>query len=336
MQPTQLANIFPNVDQNSAVLGYGGGQMIGQQYQQALQNNDINQRGALQQLSKNSQMNPLEIQGKQLSNQSQEIANRTNLFTQEQKERLKDPQYAADLAELSAKVPKAQLEGAMATLKNDMMSPDPKVREEAKHKYLMTSDIAHLQEQARLQKETELARQYAANAGSLAVAKENNAGRLAIEESAQRAGKYAKNSYWAQTLKGLQGNLEQQTGAWTQIAFQLKMEAGNSQDPNERASLEAQAEQASQMAELARRSNYDAKAASAYTSAAKSVDLNALQSGQLKAVTVPVPPTSLGGSGPTATTPAQPVQGYSQEDLEFTAKKYNMTVDQVKQKLGIK
>lgn len=45
------------------------------------------------------------------------------------------------------------------------------------------------------------------------------------------------------------------------------------------------------------------------------------------------------GAGPVNQPAAQTQQNtktYSQEDLEFTAKKYNMTVDQVKQKLGIK
>jgi hypothetical protein len=36
------------------------------------------------------------------------------------------------------------------------------------------------------------------------------------------------------------------------------------------------------------------------------------------------------------TTPKQNEKTYSQADLEFTAKKHNMTVDQVKQKLRIK
>jgi hypothetical protein len=42
------------------------------------------------------------------------------------------------------------------------------------------------------------------------------------------------------------------------------------------------------------------------------------------------------GPGRQTNQPVQNKQTYTQADLEFTAKKHNMTVDQVKQKLGIK
>lgn len=153
-----LSTMYPQMAQAE---GFDAGQWQGQQAYDAQQNNAINQQNSLQELYKNQQMLPLDMANKvsttELNNANAGHARAltaNSIFDLDVKQRLKEPTYLKALSDLSSSTTENEVKQAHAQLEKDLISPDTRVREQAKQRYMLTGDMLKMYEHLRIQGDT--------------------------------------------------------------------------------------------------------------------------------------------------------------------------------------
>lgn len=170
------------------------------------------------------------------------------------------------------------------TVSMNMASPDPKVRSGAQLIYDNLPAMRSMRTKLTME-----------GANSARVAGIETGGAMARDKLEIEAGKYAKNTPDYLIMKGMQGNFQQQSGAWAMKAAQLD-DTGDA----------AGAARARQLADLARAADHDARAASAYTSLAGKIDMNGMgfpTAAPPSAVAPQAPPLDAGQRAPTQAAP---------------------------------
>lgn len=155
----QLAQMFPQMDPSS--MGAAAGFNMADQQIIARQNAGLNQQMALQDIFQQEQMNPLKVKNQQLtneglvaSNKESDMRTRKGLFELDEAERLKEPKYQSMLAKLRGETSEAELKQTHARIEQEMLSPDPKVRNRALGMYKMTGDMIKMYEQEKERRTT--------------------------------------------------------------------------------------------------------------------------------------------------------------------------------------
>jgi hypothetical protein len=150
--------MFPQVDMNQ--LGPVGGMMLGDMFNIAKQNNNINQQSALASEQRNQEMHPLDMGFKQAQTGYQDALSRNtnaqadkSIWDLEQDKRLAEPKYQSELAKLQASTSEAEVKQAHAKIEQQLMSKDPTIRKQAEGMYKATGDMLKLYEKARLEKD---------------------------------------------------------------------------------------------------------------------------------------------------------------------------------------
>lgn len=174
-----LATMFPNLPQ-SDLPNYFTGKFMGQQQDAAMQNNQLNQVGALQDLWKNDQMYPLDIQGKQLSNQQTGLQNTglglKNEDTQmslEMRKKAAPEEYKALVTKFATEIDDNELKQYNNHIQRLTYSQNPQERAMGLELMNMSKDIWSEKEKLRIQGDN-----------NMAVAKEHSRGALAVAQEA--------------------------------------------------------------------------------------------------------------------------------------------------------
>lgn len=296
--PGYLPQMFPPVDNNGwAQSGFQLGDMQNIARQQAMLNNKM----AMDEMARANELHPLEFQIKQEKLRGDRATNDKTIFDLEQAERLKEPSYNKKLQELLAGAKEHELKQAVGQLEMDMLSPDKKVADNARRLYMMTSDMVKLQEAERLK-----------TAGQMQVEGVRQAGMNSRDDAKLKA----KNSVLAsidQQLVSLKGKPIETYTLLSRILSSPGL------DPADYARYSAQLAAVTPMAEALINKGGIGKPVvgpdGKYT----------IQPG----VSLPVSPG-------VASREARQAPVYKQEDLEATARKYGITVEEVKARLGAK
>lgn len=213
-----LSTMFPGTQ---PMGGFMGGYWQGQQQDQALQNNAINQRQALQDLYKSQQMLPLDMSNKEastahmnsqakLGNVQAEAAQRKLDFDK----RLEDQEYQSMIEKYAQQHSAHEINQTLAKIQNMMWSKDPQEVEAGKKMHAMISDV--------YSKQLELNQR---GENSLAVARINQQG--ATERAGMRPGKgdgervprtdAEAQNYWDARATNLGLSQEERAFAATQV-----------------------------------------------------------------------------------------------------------------------
>lgn len=174
-----LGTMFPNVD--ASQIPYFNGAWAAEQQGSAMQNNKLNQIGALQDLFKNQAMIPLDVEGKRLSNEQTGLTNTGLGMKNEDAAMSLDMRKKAAPQEYEAMVTKMAQEiddGKMKLFNNQIQrlaySQDPRERAMGSDMMNMSKDILAKREELKLQ-----------GSNSMAVAKEHSRSALEVAKTNQ-------------------------------------------------------------------------------------------------------------------------------------------------------
>jgi hypothetical protein len=178
-----LSEMFPQMD---LPVGPLAGYTQGIQFNNARQNQMLNQAGALQDLWKNDQMYPLDIQGKQLSNQGQglintgqDIANQDKQMSLEMRKKAAPEEYKALVTKFATEIDDNEMKQYNNHIQRLAYSQNPQERAMGQELMNMSKDIWTEKEKLRIQGENTLANTKEHNKGILAVAQEATARKAA-------------------------------------------------------------------------------------------------------------------------------------------------------------
>lgn len=153
-----LSTMYP---QTQTLGGFAGGLMQGQQYNDATQNNAINQQRSLQEALYKSQLQPGLVQKsladvahtEALTGQAKSQTG-LNQQTYDFNERTKDARYTKFIDEAAAAHSKAELEQAQAEIQKGLWSKDPQQQAQAKQLWAMTGDVLKRKMELEMQGQT--------------------------------------------------------------------------------------------------------------------------------------------------------------------------------------
>lgn len=322
-----LSTMYPTIPQPQVAGGIDG-VMAGMQFNDAQRNNVINQVQALQNMYKQQQTMPADIQ-QAYSNvgltNAQTRGQNANAAGQEydlqEKQFLQDPRRQAMISDFATKMSTNDIQKKHNELEAQLMDPDPAVREQAQRMYWMTG--AMLQKKAELDTELQKA-QTSANATLGAAGIGANAALKSMQMQID-AGRFAQNQPWYLEMKQMQ-TLPGQIALWNtrkqQAAQQLQQ---YQQGTPEYAQAQEAYNYAAKEEQTARNQAGLAATASAGVAAQKSPNISALgQNGVLQGITPP--------QAPTVVTPGAQPQQVPKQTLSDVQRMYpGVPADKLKQ-----
>lgn len=178
-----LATLYP---QTAPLQGWAAGIQQAQQFMDAQQNNQLNQQRALQDMWKNAQQIPLDLEekrlineGKRYTNQKDSVAAQKAQYDFDWEKRFENERYKQTIQEYANKHSAGELQAAATKAKQLMLSQNPQEREQGSRIFNMTEDIQKILIEAKARGDQQARVANIHEAGQDRRAKEANAAKLA-------------------------------------------------------------------------------------------------------------------------------------------------------------
>lgn len=140
-----LATLYP---QTAPLQGWAAGIQQAQQFMDAQRNNQLNQQRALQDMWKNEQQMPLDLEekrlineGKRSTNKKESVAAQKAQYDFDWEKRFENERYKQTIQDYANKHSAGELQAAATRAKQLMLSQNPQEREQGSRIFNMTEDI---------------------------------------------------------------------------------------------------------------------------------------------------------------------------------------------------